>query len=81
MYTFKMQNISNLVLALISKLENDASRLLPEISVKKITTTHRTAAILDKNFSKDAWTVHPSIIPFLMNMMATDKKKLHPCAS
>jgi hypothetical protein len=39
--------------------------------------THKTSAVLSKNFSKDTWTVHPSIIPFLTNMTVTDKKHLH----
>jgi hypothetical protein len=45
---------------------------------KKITTTHKTTVVLGKNFSKDTWTVHPSIIPFLTNMMVTKKQNLHP---
>jgi hypothetical protein len=40
--------------------------------------THVTTEILDKNLSKDTWTVHPSIIPFLMNMMVYYKNHLHP---
>ncbi len=34
--------------------------------------------VWDKNFSKHTWAVHPSIIPFLTNMMVTDEKNLHP---
>ncbi len=37
-----------------------------------------TTEILAKHFSKDTWTVHPSIIPFLMNMMVNYKNQLHP---
>jgi hypothetical protein len=37
-----------------------------------------TTKILDKNFTKDTWTVHPSIIPVLMNMMVNSKNQLHP---
>jgi hypothetical protein len=40
--------------------------------------THVISKILDKNFSKDTWTVHPSIIPFLTNMMVSYKNQLHP---
>ncbi len=45
---------------------------------KKLTKTHVTTEILDKNFSKDTWTVHPSIIPFLTIMMINYKNHLHP---
>jgi hypothetical protein len=45
---------------------------------KKLTKTHVITEILDKNFSKDIWTVHPSIIPFLANIMVNFKKHLHP---
>jgi hypothetical protein len=37
-----------------------------------------TIKILDNNFSKDTWTVHPSIIQFLTNMMFKYKNQLHP---
>ncbi len=37
-----------------------------------------TTKILDKKFYKDTWTVHPSIIPFLTNMIVTDKKNPDP---
>jgi hypothetical protein len=37
-----------------------------------------TTKILDKNFSKDTWTVHPSTIPFLTNIMVNYKNHLHP---
>ncbi len=37
-----------------------------------------TTKILNKNFSKDTWTVHPSIIPFLTNIMVNYKNHLHP---
>ncbi len=40
--------------------------------------THVTTKILDDNLSKDTWTVHPSIIPFLTNMMVNYKNQLHP---
>jgi hypothetical protein len=33
---------------------------------------------LDKNFSKNTWSVHPSVIPILTNMTVTDKKTIHP---
>jgi hypothetical protein len=45
---------------------------------KKVMKTHVTTKILDKNFSKDTWTVHPSIIPFLSNIMFNCKNHLHP---
>ncbi len=37
-----------------------------------------TIKILDKNLYKDTWTVHPSIIPFLTNIMVNYKNHLHP---
>jgi hypothetical protein len=37
-----------------------------------------TTGILDKYFSKDTWTVHPSIIFFLTNIMVNYKNHLHP---
>jgi hypothetical protein len=40
--------------------------------------THKTTKDFDKNFSKDTWTVHPSIIPFLTNIMVNSKNHLHP---
>jgi hypothetical protein len=77
-YTFKMLNISNLVLAWISKLENDASGYYQKSPSKKLMMTHVATKILDKNFSKDTWRVDPSIISFLMNIMDNYKNHLHP---
>jgi hypothetical protein len=37
-----------------------------------------TTEISDKKFSKDTWTVHPNIIPFLTNIMVNYKNHLHP---
>jgi hypothetical protein len=48
MYTFKTLNISNLILARISKLENDASGYYQKSPSKKLTKTHVTLKILDK---------------------------------
>ncbi len=59
-------------------MENDASGYYQKSPSKKITKTHKTTTVLDKNFSKHTWTVHPSIIPFLTNMTVTNKKHLHP---
>jgi hypothetical protein len=77
-YTFKMQNISNLILAWISKLENDALGYYQKSPSKKLTKTHVTTKILDKNFSKDTCTVHPSTIPFLTNIMVNYENHLRP---
>ncbi len=37
-----------------------------------------TTEILDENFYKDTWTVHPSIIPFLTNIMVNYENHPHP---
>jgi hypothetical protein len=74
-------NISDLVIACISKLENDASGFYQKSLSKKLTTTHKTTAVLDKNFSKDTWTVHPSIISFPTNMTIIDKKSSSICCA
>jgi hypothetical protein len=43
-----------------------------------MTKTHKTTEVLDKYFSKDTWTVHPSTIPFLTNIMVNYENHLHP---
>ncbi len=43
-----------------------------------MTKTHKTTKVLDKIFAKDTWTVHPSIIPLLTNIMVNYKNYLHP---
>jgi hypothetical protein len=60
------------------KLENDASGYYQKSPSKKLTKTHVTTKILDKKISKDTWTVHPSIIPFLTNIMVNYENHLHP---
>ena len=52
--------------------------LLSKSPSKKLTKTHVTSKILDKNFSKETRTVHPSIIPFLTNIMINYENHPHP---
>jgi hypothetical protein len=59
-------------------MENVASGYYQKSPSKKLTKTHVKTKILDKNFSKDTWTVYPSIISFLMNIMVNYKNHLHP---
>jgi hypothetical protein len=40
--------------------------------------SHVTTKILDKNFSKDTWTVHPSITPFHVNIMVNYENHFRP---
>jgi hypothetical protein len=61
-----------------SKLENDASGYYQKSLSKRITKTHVTTKILDKKVSKNTWTVHPSITPFLTNIVVNYKNHLHP---
>jgi hypothetical protein len=59
------------------KVENDTSGYYQNSPLKKLTKTHKTTEVLDKNFSKDTWTVYPCIIPFLMNILVNYENNLH----
>jgi hypothetical protein len=42
---------------------------------KKQTTTQKTMTMLDSNFKKVSWNIHPTVLTFLMAMTVSQGKK------